>query len=222
MNIFLFAALSMQCMVQSTINLSKVEIKPGFKFVDVRAAKETRIKKLVKYSWEDNDIDSRILALSYIESRLRINTRSGDNGKACGTFQIHARYSYPMFRRKAGFINWKESENKVLIQKECVKLRNIKYSVKTMKKYLKIFDKKKKHPCHHNSGIYGKCNSWYKKRLDFIVLYFNASKLNCMNNNKPIHLKTAKTLFQVKKQIAILSVKMRNIINKSIDLWSVN
>ena len=218
MNILLFAALSMQCMVQSTINLSKVEIKPGFEFVDVRPAKESRIKKLVKYSWEDNDIDSRILALSYIESRLRINTRSGDNGKACGTFQIHARYSYPMFRRKKGFANWKESENIEVVDKECLKLRNVKYSVKTMKKYLKIFDKRQKHACHHNSGLYGKCNTWYKKRVDFLVLYFNASKINCLNNNKPIKLKTAKTLFDVKKQIAILSKKMKDIIKGSINL----
>lgn len=218
MNILLFAALSMQCMIQSAINLSKVEIKPGLDFIEVRPAKENRIKKLVKYSWEDNDIDARILALSYIESRLRINTRSGDNGKACGTFQIHARYSYPMFRRKKGFVNWKESENVSIVNKECLKLRNVKYSIKTMKKYLKLFDKKKKHACHHNSGIYGKCNSWYKKRVDFLVLYFNASKINCLNNNKPIKLKTAKTLFNVKKQIAILSKKMKDIIKDSIDL----
>jgi len=218
MNILLFAALSIQCMIQSTINLSKVEIRPGLNFIEVKPAKENRIKKLVKYAWENNDIDARILALSYIESRLRINTRTGDNGKACGTFQIHARYSYPMFRRKKGFVNWKESENISVVNNECLKLRNVKYSIKTMKKYLKLFDKKKKHACHHNSGIYGKCNSWYKKRVDFLVLYFNASKINCLNNNKPIKLKTAKTLFNVKKQIAILSKKMKDIIKDSIDL----
>ena len=61
-------------------------------------------------------------------------------------------------------------------------------------------------------------NSWYKKRVDFLVLYFNASKINCLNNNKPIKLKTAKTLFDVKKQIAILSKKMKDIIKGSINL----
>jgi len=214
MNLFLLFALSMQCIVQSTINLSKVEIKPGFEFIEVRPAKENRIKKLVKYSWEDDDIDSRILALSYIESRLRINTRSGDQGKACGTFQIHARYSYPMFRRKKGFLGWKESENTKLVSKECNKLRNVKYSVKTMKKYLKLFDKRKKHACHHNSGLKGKCNNWYKERVDFLVFYFNANKLNCLSTKKPLELTSAKTLFNIVK----LSKKMKNIIQEKINL----
>lgn len=218
MSYLVIAALSMQCMIQSTLDLSKVEIKPGFKFINVKSAKESRIKKLVKHSWEDNDIDSRILALSYIESRLRINTKSGDKGKACGTFQIHARYSYPMFRRKKGFIDWKESENIKVISKECLKLRNVKYSIKTMKKYLKIFDKKQKHACHHNSGLYGKCNKWYKSRVDFLVFYFNMSKISCLNNNEPVSLHNTKVIYSFRNKFLSFKAKLKNIINKSIKL----
>ena len=47
---------------------------------------------------------------------------------------------------------------------------------------LNIFDKKHKHPCHHNSGVYGKCNNWYKKRVDYWLTYFKISKLICKEN----------------------------------------
>jgi hypothetical protein len=40
-------------------------------------------------------------------------------------------------------------------------------------------DERDLHPCHHNSGIYGKCNTWYKERLDFVNTYLKLSKVLC-------------------------------------------
>ena len=112
---------------------------------------------------------------------MRPFVKRGDKGKACGTFQIHARHSYPMFRRKLGYKEWepKASRNTMYINDECRKLESLSYSLDTLEKYLNIFDKKKKHPCHHNSGVYGKCNKWYKKRVDYWLTYFKLSKLIC-------------------------------------------
>jgi hypothetical protein len=49
----------------------------------------------------------------------------------------------------------------------------------TMKKLLNIFDSRDKHPCHHNSGLYGKCNGWYKTRLEVVTLYLHYAKYVC-------------------------------------------
>ena len=40
-------------------------------------------------------------------------------------------------------------------------------------------DKKELHPCHHNSGFYGKCNTWYKERVTYWNNYFTFSKILC-------------------------------------------
>ena len=196
--LLIFFGLTQQCFIEAVNNVSKVEIKKDFNIVKTNINRERSINKLFKYSWENNDIDSRIIAISYVESRLNVNIHSGDKGKACGTFQIHARYSYPMFRRKRGFVNWKEKENKIKIKSECKKLKRVKYSVKTMKKLLYMMDKRDLHPCHHNSGFYGKCNTWYKQRIDFIYNYLETSKVLCKNNSKLISVEIAAKIYKAK------------------------
>ncbi len=200
----LLYALSFNCMVDAMSKASETEIKKSkkeWRIIKSYPEKRKRLKGLLKHSWKNNDVDSRILAISWIESRLRPNVRSGDRGKACGTFQIHARYSYPMFRRKGGFKNWKEINFQKQIKSECNKLRKVKYSVNTMKRLLKMMDKKDLHACHHNSGFYGRCNTWYKKRVDFWIHYFNFSKFTCQQNNKPIKVKNALFIYNTKNKV---------------------
>ena len=193
-------------MLNAMENASAVEIKKGFIISETIPEKRSKLNNILTASIKNNDVDSRIFALSWIETRMRSNTRKGDQGKACGIFQIHARYSYPMFRRKYGFRNWKESKNKNIIKYECNKLRKVKYSVNTINKYLKIFDKRNLHVCHHNSGIYGKCNKWYKKRVEFFLNYFNFNKVLCSNNMKAI---TVKQFYNYQK----LTNKISKLIN---------
>ena len=193
-------------MLNAMENASAVEIKKGFIISETIPEKRSKLNNILTASIKNNDVDSRIFALSWIETRMRSNTRNGDQGKACGIFQIHARYSYPMFRRKYGFRNWKESKNKNIIKYECNKLRKVKYSVNTINKYLKIFDKRNLHVCHHNSGIYGKCNKWYKKRVEFFLNYFNFNKVLCSNNMKAI---TVKQFYNYQK----LTNKISKLIN---------
>ena len=203
--IYLLAyALSFSCMVDAMTKSSETEIKKSrknWRIIKTQPENKKRLSKLLSHSWKNGTVDSRILAISWIESRLRPNIRSGDNGKACGTFQIHARYSYPMFRRRGGFRNWKEKKFKKQIKYECNRLRKVKYSVNTMQKYLKLFDKRKLHTCHHNSGIYGKCNTWYKKRVEFWINYFNFSKYSCLINGKPLEVKRSLELYKIKQEL---------------------
>jgi hypothetical protein len=84
-----------------------------------------------------------------------------------------------MFRRKKGFVGWVESEESVKINRECAKLESIRYSVRTVQKLIRKMDERGLHPCHHNSGFYGKCNTWYKQRLEYWITYFNFAKLMC-------------------------------------------
>lgn len=179
----LMISLSSQCFVDQMQWASKVEIlKPFSFFVAKRGADKRFLKKLYTLAEDKNEeIDPRYFALAWMESRLHPFPRSGDKGKACGIYQFHARHSYPMFRRRKGYVGWdeKDGKSKRLIRSECAKLRGVTYSVDTLSKMLKIHDKKDLPPCHHNSGVYGKCNSWYKERLDFWMLYFEASKVLC-------------------------------------------
>jgi hypothetical protein len=169
-----------QCMAEATHQASKVEILKGWKFTQTRGAPPRQVRYLVRQATEeDGTIDSRILAISWMESRLRIGVKRGDRGKACGIFQIHARHSYPLFRRKRGYRDWNESENVRQINAECRKLETTSYSINTMKRLLKMMDERDLHPCHHNSGIYGACNEWYRQRVDFWVNYFDFHKLKC-------------------------------------------
>lgn len=181
MNLLLVLSLSFQCMLDTVSYASSVHIKPGWEMNFYRPAPEKQLSRYLKRLMPPDTqyVDSRILAISWIESRIRPKIRRGDNGRACGMFQIHARYSYPMFRRRRGFIGWVEKEQKDKISRECRKLENISYSVNTMERLLKMMDKRDLHPCHHNSGFYGRCNTWYKQRLDFWISYFEIANLIC-------------------------------------------
>lgn len=179
----LLLSLSSQCFIDQIEWASKVEIlKPFNLFVSKRGSDKRFLSNLYRLAKKKNtQIDSRYFALAWMESRLRPFPRVGDKGKACGIYQFHARHSYPMFRRRKGYVGWdeKDDKNKRLVSSECAKLRGVTYSVDTLSKMLKIHDKKELHPCHHNSGVYGKCNSWYEERLDFWMFYFEVSKLLC-------------------------------------------
>ena len=178
------ASLSFQCLMNYVTDASSTEIvkkkKDKIAFIKGRPAPKSQLKRLLtEIIDEEGDVDTRLLALSWMETRMRPYSRRGDKGKACGLYQIHARYSYPMFKRKKGFIDYDEKKERLNIFKECRNLEKLKYSVKTMRKYLALMDKKELHPCHHNSGFYGKCNSWYKKRVTYWNNYFALSKLLC-------------------------------------------
>lgn len=181
--VLLATALNFQCFLHYVQKASGVEIKKDFSFYHGRQTKKQHLEILLKKIWNNGEPNSTILALSWMESRLRPFVRRGDAGQACGTFQIHARHSYPMFRRKSGYRNWKpkSQKHKRLVNQECRKLETLDYSINTLEKYLDLFNKHKKHPCHHNSGIKGKCNLWYKKRLNYFLAYFELSKTLCKN-----------------------------------------
>jgi hypothetical protein len=179
MNLLLIATLSLQCMVTYVQEASRTEILKGWKYYRGRPTSSSRALRLLKYMEEDGDIDTRLLALSWIEGRLRTGVKRGDRGRACGIFQIHARHSYPMFSRKRGYVDWDEKESKHLIERECRQLEHTKYSITTMNRYLDYMDRRDLHPCHHNSGPKGKCNTWYKQRLDFWIGFFEIAKIAC-------------------------------------------
>ena len=187
----ILASLNFNCFLDAMSYASKSELysvkgKEEILVKYYKPAKKKHLEFFLKTILKNNkDIDERILALSWMESRMRPFVRRGDGGKACGAFQIHARHSYPMFRRKKGYINWepKAPRNAHYINGECRKLEKLSYSISTLKKYLDIFDKRNKHACHHNSGVYGKCNTWYKKRVDYWLTYFKLSKLICNGDN---------------------------------------
>ena len=181
MNLLIILGLSFQCMLDSLSYASSYHIAPGWKFVQSRPTSQRQLKRYLRELTriDSDQIDSRILALSWIESRIRPRVRRGDRGKACGMFQIHARYSYPMFRRRRGFNGWVEEEQQEEIGRECRRLESIRYSVNTMERYLSKMDERGLHPCHHNSGFYGKCNTWYKQRLDYWTTYFDLANFMC-------------------------------------------
>lgn len=162
-----------QCMLNTLETASSVEIKKDWSYVKVRPSKKKHLEKYLV-----NTSDARIYAVAHLESRMR-PVKPGDDGRACGIFQIHARYSYPLFRRKRGFVGWDEKSSSDKIEKECDKLMDTRYSISTMVKLTAMMDEKGLHLCHHNSGFYGKCDEWYKKRLDFWTSYFEISKLLC-------------------------------------------
>lgn len=177
---FIFA-LSFKCMINAMSYASSVDIIDSTWKVKVsrpapKGHLKTYLKTLLKHQERP---DPRVLALSWIESRIRPKIRRGDRGRACGIYQIHARYSYPYLRRKRGFVGWNESEQRSAISRECNRLESIKYSVDTIHRLMKRMDARGLHPCHHNSGFYGTCNSWYKKRLNYWILYFSVQIALC-------------------------------------------
>lgn len=181
-SIALVFALSFQCMLNSLEAASKVEIRKDWSYVVTTPSNPKHLKRLLTHAWGDEGPDSRLFALSWLESRLR-PVKKGDRGRACGVFQIHARYSYPLFRRKRGFVGWEEESEEAVVQirRECRKLLNVKYSVDTMRRLLSMMDDRDLHACHHNSGFYGKCDTWYKERASFWISYFSISKWLCEN-----------------------------------------
>ena len=195
MSLVLVFALSFQCMLNSLEVASTIAIKKDWSYIKYKKtpskSHKKHLRKLLKLAWEEDGIDARIFAISWLESRLRPVTL-GDQGRACGVFQIHARYSYPLFRRKGGFTGWDESspEAKKQIQKECRKLLDIKYSMSTMRKLLSMMDKRDLHPCHHNSGFRGRCNTWYKERVSFWTAYFSLNEYLCKKDFQMPMLKT--------------------------------
>ena len=188
MSLLIFLGLSFQCMLDTVSHASSVDIDRGWEMTYYRPTSKKQLSRYLKQlmSEDTHYVDSRILAISWIESRIRPRVKRGDKGKACGMFQIHARYSYPMFRRRKGFKGWIEAEQKDVINRECSKLENIRYSVNTMERLLNLMDKRQLHPCHHNSGFYGRCNTWYKQRLDFWISYFEVANFMC--NEKVIDI----------------------------------
>lgn len=179
MTTLLTITLSLQCLMPWVQEASRIEILKGWKHYRGRPASSKSISRLLRILEKEGDVDSRMLALSWIEGRLRTGVKRGDRGKACGMFQIHARHSYPMFSRKRGYVDWDEKEHEREIKTECRKLELTKYSITTMSKYLEYMDRRDLHPCHHNSGPKGKCNQWYKQRLDFWITYFEIAKVAC-------------------------------------------
>jgi len=185
LSFILASSISMQCFIDHMVTASSIEILKPFRAHVGRPMRNRRfLEKLYKLSLkesEDGSLDVRYFALAWMESRLRPFPRSGDRGQACGIFQIHARHSYPLFRRKRGYVGWdaKDPDNKRLIRRECNKLRGVTYAVETMSKLLDILDRKGKPACHHNSGVYGTCDEWYDERVDFWIAYFETSKFVC-------------------------------------------
>jgi hypothetical protein len=176
-----FLALSFQCFIGHLEWASRVEITKPFSLELVsKPAKTKNLSVLLKSVWNEGNPDTRYFAISWIESRLRIYPELGNNGRGCGTFQIHAHQSAPSF--KVGWNKWyrlpKETQ-KPLIAQECVDLQKVDYSVKVMAKYLALYDQKGLNLCHHQCGIYGKCKPWYKQRADFWNSYFTIAKLVC-------------------------------------------
>lgn len=182
---FLASTISMSCFVDHLEWASKVEITKPFTLVPFssRGANRKFLERLYKLSLqkEGGELDTRYFALAWMESRLRPFPKAGDKGQACGIYQIHARHSYPLFRRKRGYVEWDEKDpmNRRLIRIECARLRGVSYSVDTMSRLLDILDRKNKPACHHNSGVYGTCNDWYDERVSFWVSYFEVSKYIC-------------------------------------------
>ena len=189
MTALLIMSLSFQCMLRSMTYASSIHFEPGWKMIQSRPTRPQQLKLFLKELLKEDPkkIDSRLLALSWMESRLRPFVKRGDRGKACGTYQIHARYSYPMFRRKRGFVDWDEKKEIRHINQECRDLESIKYSISTMEQYLEKMDERGLHPCHHNSGFYGTCNDWYKQRLDYWTTYFDVANFIC-NENKVLDI----------------------------------
>jgi len=171
--------LSLSCFLSKLEWASRVEIEKPFELVEVGGQPDVDyLTRLYEASHKEGELDVRVLALAWMETRLKSRHSIGDSGRACGPFQIHARYSYPLFRRKNGAVGWVEKNERETIQVECGRLKRLDYSADTVHRLLDYFDHRQMPPCHHNSG-FGRCDSWYEERLDFWVTYFQTQKLLC-------------------------------------------
>ena len=179
----LVLSLYFNCMLDALEYASSIELKPG-KVYQYRPANRKHLSKLLNAVLINNNgkLDPRYLSIALNESRARIYIHRGDRGRACGVFQIHARYSYPWYQLKTynQRLEWRRKPNSTKVYKECRRLSNVDYSVKVMKSYLREMDKHHKHACHHNTGIYSKhCNRWYKQRIDIWNTYFSVNNTIC-------------------------------------------
>jgi len=179
----LVLSLYFNCMLDALEYASSVELKPA-RIYEYRPAKRTHLSKLLNAVLNNNNgkLDPRYLSIALNESRARIYIHRGDRGRACGVFQIHARYSYPWYQLKTfkQRLHWKQNPNSYKINRECRRLSQPNYSVKVMKSYLKEMDKRNKHACHHNTGIYSNhCDAWYKRRIDIWNAYFSVNNTIC-------------------------------------------
>ena len=176
---FLIFSTLLSCMLPFVEYASRVDIQRDWEMQISRKESSRRLRRFLRTVGRDNHIDPRILALAWIESRLRINVERGDRGRACGVFQIHARYSHPLLRRSQGFRGWVEEDESEVIEEECSKLEDHRYSVGTVRRLLSMMDERELHPCHHNSGWVGTCNSWYRERLNFWISFFTSAQFYC-------------------------------------------
>ena len=130
------------------------------------------------YNLESRTPDVDLLSIAWIESRFKKGIKRGDNKKACGLWQMHARFSYPMFVRKS-WSGWSEKKFKLSIQKECKRLEVVEYGAMQTKKYISYLKSKGKHLCHYNSGIKGKCSKKYRKKFDAIKEALQSARTIC-------------------------------------------
>lgn len=170
--ILIALVLSTQCLADHISRLSGLHINEEneTEWFSPMIDEERAHKFVTVWLKKSPDLDPRMLALAWMESRFYNRVQRGDSGRACGVYQIHARYSYPQFRRRNGAMGWSEKENQTQIESECSKLEDsLEYSMETQVKFLRLMDKRDLHPCHHNSGIYAKsCNPLYEKRYNII------------------------------------------------------
>lgn len=154
--------------------------KDKFIFYENGQIKQAHAEKLFDLSYDQKSemIDIDLLSLGWIETRLKSKVKRGDNGRACGQWQMHARLSYPQFVRRS-WKDWDEKKFSLQIKKECKRLEKIKYASRQTKKYIAMIKKRKKHMCHYNSGIGSKCSSLYRKKFDAIYKVFATANSVC-------------------------------------------
>lgn len=195
--ILITLALSSQCLAGHISKLSGLHIDKWDNLVWYKPLVNTKRALRFVGTWikKSPNLDPRMLALAWMESRFFSSVERGDSGRACGVYQIHARYSYPQFRRKNGSMGWNEKENKPQIESECSKLEtSLEYSMDTQIKFLRLMDKRGLHPCHHNSGIYAKsCNSLYEKRYNIIENMIEDAISSCTDEPKDEQMAMMKT-----------------------------
>lgn len=125
MSVLSFLALSFQCFLGHLEWASSVEITKPFSLELVsKPAKTKNLTVLLKSVWNEGNPDTRYFAISWVESRLRVFPELGNNGRACGTFQIHAHQSAPSF--KVGWNKWYKLIDKAelpLTKEECDSLK---------------------------------------------------------------------------------------------------
>lgn len=134
----------------------------------------------------DGTVNLDLLSIAWVESRFKKNIKRGDSGRACGQFQMHARFSYPLFVRKS-WVNWSEKAFKKEIEKECRNLESLKYGAYQTKKMVDILKSKNLPLCNYNSGIKGKCSKKYEKSILSIKHKLEKAKYVCSVYTSSVH-----------------------------------